>query len=64
MLVFEKAIYSKVQMIKWSNDELMKRLIIRLGDFHTVRSFCSGIGKIFKDGGLQVSIVSNYLFNS
>ena len=26
--------------------------MIKLGDFHTVMSFCSAIGKIFKDAGL------------
>lgn len=56
VLVFDEAIYAKAQMIRWKHDEFKKRLVIRLGDFHTVMSFCSGISKIFKDAGLQVSI--------
>ena len=55
VLVFDEAIYAKAQMIRWKHDELKKRLVIRLGDFHTVMSFCSAISKIFKDAGLQVS---------
>ncbi|XP_028411727.1 uncharacterized protein LOC114534480 [Dendronephthya gigantea] len=53
VLVFDEAIYAKAQMIRWKDDELKERLVIRLGDFHTVMSFCSGISKIFKDAGLQ-----------
>ena len=56
VLVFDEAIYAKAQMIRWKHDEFKKRLVTRLGDFHTVMSFCSGISKIFKDAGLQVSI--------
>ena len=56
VLVFDEAIYAKAQMIRWKHDELKKRLVIRLGDFHTVMSFCTAISKIFKDAGLQVSI--------
>lgn len=57
VLVFDEAIYAKAQMIRWKNDEMKKRLVIRLGDFHTVMSFCSAISKIFKDAGLQVRIL-------
>ena len=57
VLVFDKAIYAKAQMIRWKDKDLMKNLVIRLGEFHTVMSFCSGISKIFKDSGLQASIV-------
>ena len=49
-------------MIRWKGEELKKRLVIRLGDFHTVMSFCTAIAKIFKDAGLQVSIQLPVLF--
>ena len=55
VLVFDEAIYAKAQMIRWKDEELQKQLVIRLGDFHTVMSFCSAISKIFKDAGLQGS---------
>ena len=55
VLVFDEAIYAKAQMIRWK-DEFIKRTVIRLGEFHTLMSYCSGIGKIFKDAGLKVNI--------
>jgi hypothetical protein len=55
VLVFDEAIYAKAQMIRWKHDAFRKRLVIRLGDFHTVMSYCSAISKIYKDAGLQVS---------
>ena len=48
VLVFDEAIYAKAQMIRWKHDELKKRLVIRLGDFHTVMSFCSAISSNFQ----------------
>ena len=59
VLVFDEAIYAKAQMIRWKNRDLMKNLVIRLGEVHTVMSFCSAISKIFRNSGLQASIVWN-----
>ncbi len=62
VLVFDKALYAKAQMIRWKDEVYKSRLVIRLGDFHTIMSFCSAIAKIFKDAGLQVSFLSsNYV---
>ena len=52
--VFDEAIYAKVQMLSWKEVEFNKHVVVRLGEFHTIMSFCSGIGKIFKDAGLKV----------
>ena len=52
--VFDEALYAKAQMLRWKNEEYKNRLVIRLGDFHTIMSFCSAIAKIFKDAGLEV----------
>ena len=54
VLVFDEAIYAKAQMIRWNNKEYLNKTVIRLGDFHTVMSYCTGIAKIFKDAGLTV----------
>lgn len=62
VLVFDEAIYAKAQMIRWKDEEYKNRLVIRLGDFHTIMSFCSAIAKIFKDVGLQVSFCLFDLF--
>ena len=61
VLVFDEAIYAKAQSIRWNDDELKKRLVIRLGNFHTIMSFCSGIVKIFKDAGLRVGKICTYI---
>ncbi|XP_070547379.1 uncharacterized protein [Ptychodera flava] len=45
VLNMDLAIYSKAQEIRWQNEEYTKRLILRLGEFHTVMSFLSAIGK-------------------
>jgi hypothetical protein len=55
VLVFDEAIYSKAQHIRWKNPEFMEKFIIRMGDFHAIMSFCGAIGKLFRDAGLQVN---------
>ena len=62
VLVMDEAVYAKAQVIRWRNEEIMNKVVIRLGAFHTVMSYCSGISKIFKDAGLQVSVILNTLF--
>ena len=54
VLVFDEAIYAKAQMIRWKEEEFRNRIVVRLGEFHTIMSYCSGIGKIFQDAGLKV----------
>jgi hypothetical protein len=41
-------------MIRWKEEEFRNRIVVRLGEFHTIMSYCSGIGKIFLDAGLKV----------
>lgn len=57
VLVFDEAIYAKIQQIRWKDEILMSRFIVRLGDFHTTMSFLSGIGVLFRDAGLQVGFL-------
>ena len=49
VLVMDEAVYAKAQVIRWHNEEIMNKVVIRLGAFHTVMSYCSGISKIFKN---------------
>ena len=56
VLVFDEAIYAKVQQIRWKDERFLSRFIVRLGDFHATMSFLSAIGKLFGDAGLQVNI--------
>ena len=54
-LVFDEAIYSKIQQIRWKDVTYMNRFVIRMGAFHMAMAFCDAIGKLFGDGGLKVS---------
>ena len=53
-LIFDEAIYSKVQQVRWKNDDFYNRFVVRLGEFHVIMSFLSSLSKIFQDGGLKV----------
>uniref|UniRef100_UPI00358DF722 uncharacterized protein n=1 Tax=Myxine glutinosa TaxID=7769 RepID=UPI00358DF722 len=59
VIVVDQAIYCKAQLIRWKNAQFMKRLVIRLGAFHTAMSFLGCIGKRFRDGGLQDILVES-----
>ncbi|KAJ4940926.1 hypothetical protein JOQ06_027216 [Pogonophryne albipinna] len=59
VLVFDQAIYAKAQQIRWKDVELTKRLVIRLGEFHTCMSYLSILGKRFGDAGLQDILIES-----
>ncbi|XP_061913285.1 uncharacterized protein LOC133656293 isoform X2 [Entelurus aequoreus] len=59
VVVFDQAIYAKAQQIRWKDQELTKRLVIRLGEFHTCMSFLGIIGKRFGDAGLQDILIES-----
>ncbi|KAK6168598.1 hypothetical protein SNE40_019797 [Patella caerulea] len=59
LLVFDQAIYAKAQQIRWKDPELSKRLVIRLGEFHTTMAFLAIIGKVYKDAGLQDILIES-----
>ena len=66
VLVFDQAIYAKAQKIRWEdNDEKWrKRLVVRLGGFHTKMSYLSAIGVRFKAAGLSDIFVESGLVAS
>ena len=53
VVVFDQAIYSKAQIIRWKSHRLCQRTVLRLGEFHTTMSFLSVIGKRFAHSGLE-----------
>ena len=57
--MFDQAIYAKVQEIQWANEQLNKRLVVRLGEFHTCMSFLSVIGKRFCESGLRDILIES-----
>ena len=66
VLVFDQAIYAKAQKIIWgdNDDELKKRLAVRLGSFHTKMSYLACIGQRYKDAGLSDIFVESGLVTS
>ena len=66
VLVFDQAIYAKAQKIIWEDEteDWKKRLVVRLGGFHTKRSYLSCIGIRYKDAGLTDIIIESGLVAS
>lgn len=52
-VVFDQAIYCNVQRIRWKDPELERRLVPRLGEFHTIMAFLGVIAKRYKLSGLD-----------
>lgn len=44
VIVADQAIYAKVQQIRWADVEFQERIVVRLGEFHTVMAFLSTLG--------------------
>ena len=57
--VFDQAIYAKAQQIRWSNEAFSKRVVIRLGAFHTSLAMLACIGKRFRDAGLENLVIES-----
>ena len=59
IVVFDQAIYAKAQMIRWSDEEYQDILLPRLGEFHTVMSFMTAIGKRFELSAFEDILVES-----
>jgi hypothetical protein len=44
-MVFDEAVYAKIQQVRWKTPEFVSRFVVRLGEFHTSMSYMSAIGK-------------------
>ena len=53
-LVFDEAVYAKVQHVRWKEPIFYNRFVVHHGEFHAIMSFLSPISNIFEDGGLRV----------
>lgn len=53
VIVGDQAVYAKVQQVRWQNNTFTKRVVVRLGEFHTLMSYMAVIGRRFGDAGLQ-----------
>lgn len=56
VLVFDEAVYAKIQHIRWKEQLFYDRFVVRLGEFHASMSYLSAISKLFEDGGLKVIV--------
>ena len=59
VVVFDQALYAKAQQIRWKNDLYQKRLVVRMGEFHTCMAFMGAIGKMFKLSGLEDILIES-----
>ena len=59
VLVFDQAIYAKAQVIRWQDPEFKRRLVIRLGEFHTSMNFMAIFGKRFEDSVIKEVLVQS-----
>ena len=59
VVVFDQAIYSKAQTIRFLNPIMMARIVPRLGEFHTVMTFLGVIGKRFGGAGMTTIITES-----
>jgi predicted DNA-binding ribbon-helix-helix protein len=57
VVVFDQAIYAKAQIIRWKDPVLTSKLVIRLGEFHTMMSYLGILGKRFGIAGFQDIVV-------
>ena len=58
-VVFDQAIYAKALEIQWQNQEEFKRIVVRIGAFHTICAFMAAIGKRFGDAGLSDILIES-----
>lgn len=52
-VVFDQALYSKAQTVRWKDKALQEHLFLRLGEFHTCMAFLGSIGKLYKHSGIE-----------
>ena len=57
VLIFDEAVYAKVQQIRWKYEEFMSKFIVRMGEFHACMSYATAIACRLRDAGLQVSVL-------
>ena len=63
IVVFDQAIYAEAQMIRWSSDEEYQDILLtRLGEFYTVMSIMTAIGKRFELSAFEDILAESGVF--
>ena len=57
VMVFDEAVYAKIQQVRWNTPEFVSRFVVHLGEFHASMSYMSATGKRFDGSGLKVRII-------
>ena len=65
-VVFDQAIYAKAQKVRWEeeSDTFRKKLVVRMGSFHTCMTYLACIGVRYKDAGLSDIMVESGIIAS
>ena len=53
VVVLDQALYAKATEIVWKHPDIFKGIILRMGEFHTICTLLSILGKRFRDAGLK-----------
>ena len=64
IVVLDQAIYAKALEVIWQNQEQFRRLVVRMGSFHTICAFMAAIGKRFGDAGLADILIESGIVGS
>jgi hypothetical protein len=59
VVVFDQAVYSKAQTVRFLNPILLSRVVPHLGEFHTTITFLGVIGKRYGDAGMKEIITES-----
>ena len=57
VILVDQAIYCKAQTIRWQEPMFLKKIVIRLGAFHTTMTAFACIGKRCQEAGLQYILI-------
>ena len=64
VITFDENIYAKAKEIQWRRPNVFKKLIIRMGGFHTALNFLSVIGKRYSESGFEDILIEADLYGS
>ena len=59
VVVVDQTIYAKAQSVRWQTPIFQKRIVLRLGAFHTAMTILACIGTRFRDAGLEDILIES-----
>ena len=52
-MVFDQALFAKATQVAWKEPHVYDKVVLMMGNFHTICNFMSSIGKMFGEAGLR-----------